>query len=391
MLDREALFTRYRISSETFESTKLEWAHLEEIFNDYKCVYDELHDTGRLISEHLGRIRAVHSLKVRIKDPEHLIEKIIRKKSEDSSREFNLGNYQTEITDLIGVRALHLFKDDWSEIHKEIIRIWDLHEEPIAYIREGDYIEDFKENGCRIVEHPAGYRSVHYLVKSQATKRLSIAEIQVRTLFEEGWSEIDHQMRYPYEVDNLLLAGYLAVFNRLAGNADEMGTYVKRLNLALKEREREFNEQLAEQEREKAKVIERLKGVTKKLEKETEEKKELQRVIDKLEKQEPPARPSTTSLPVSAYSSSSYLNSQKSICMGCGQAYEPTSLLREAAGIQYCPNCSSSRTGLGTTRASVFPSTGLMSQKQKCKVCNFESDSLGITTVTCPRCHSLLL
>ena len=46
-------------------------------------------------------------------------------------------------------------------------------------------------------KHHFGYRSVHYLLKSLPGKRVHIAELQVRTLFEEGWSEIDHQVRYP--------------------------------------------------------------------------------------------------------------------------------------------------------------------------------------------------
>jgi putative GTP pyrophosphokinase len=170
------------------------------------------------------------------------------------------------------------------------MRIWDLYEKPKAYIRGGDYEEGFKEKDCTVVHHPAGYRSVHYLVKSQATKQLHIAEIQVRTIFEEGWSEIDHRMRYPYEVDNVILSEHLGVFNRFAGSADEMGTVVKKLKATLEERERAFKEQLAEREREKEEMIKDLKSVTEKLEKETDDKKKLQKIINTLEKNEQPTR-----------------------------------------------------------------------------------------------------
>ena len=54
-------------------------------------------------------------------------------------------------------------------------------------------------------------------------------EIQVRTVFEEAWSEIDHIIRYPYDVDNPVLTEYLAIFNRIVGSADEMGMFIKKL------------------------------------------------------------------------------------------------------------------------------------------------------------------
>lgn len=320
MINQEAFFKEYGISNEVFEGTKLEWTQLTEIFADCKNRYAELLATGRLISDHLSQIKEVHSLKVRVKDPEHLIEKIIRKKVENPAREINLDNYKTEITDLVGVRALHLFKDDWEQIHKAIVPIWELHELPTVYIRGGDYEECFVGNSCTVVQHKAGYRSVHYLVKSLATKQLHIAEIQVRTLFEEGWSEIDHRMRYPYELDNHILSEYLGVFNRLAGNADEMGTFVRNLKTALEKRERVFNEQIAEREIEKAKMIKDLKSVTEKLEKETDDKKKLQKIIKTLEKQEPTTSVSLTPLPTFGFGELIPRQMVKvdCVCMGCG-------------------------------------------------------------------------
>jgi hypothetical protein len=64
-----------------------------------------------------------------------------------------------------------------------------------------------------------------------------LAEVQVRTIFEEGWSEIDHRIRYPYDMDNLLLSQFLVIFNRLAGSADEMGSFIRFLKRELDVRE----------------------------------------------------------------------------------------------------------------------------------------------------------
>jgi len=68
--------------------------------------------------------------------------------------------------------------------------------------------------------------------------KIVISEIQVRTLFEEGWSEIDHRVRYPNFSDNPLLAYFLNIFNRMSGSADEMGSFLNDLTLHIAESEK---------------------------------------------------------------------------------------------------------------------------------------------------------
>ena len=70
----------------------------------------------------LQTLDGVHSTRVRLKDPDHLLEKIVRKRAD--KRDITIRNYRTEITDLIGARALHLFKTDWPEIHWKIVDTW---------------------------------------------------------------------------------------------------------------------------------------------------------------------------------------------------------------------------------------------------------------------------
>lgn len=62
------------------------------------------------------KVPDVHSVRYRIKKLERVIEKIIRKRIEDPDRIIDLSNYTKVITDLIGIRALHLFKDNWQSI-----------------------------------------------------------------------------------------------------------------------------------------------------------------------------------------------------------------------------------------------------------------------------------
>lgn len=285
MIDQKQFFETYGISKEIFSKTGLKWDELQALWADYCNKLPELQAAGNMLIERLGQINEVHSLKVRIKDPDHLIEKIIRKKEKQPDRDINIETYLTNITDLIGLRALHLFKEDWVSIHHEILSIWDLHESPIAYIRKGDDERGFADQKCKIVEHPANYRSIHYLVLSKPTRNQYICEIQVRTIFEEGWSEIDHKLRYPYDINNEILAGYLAIFNRLAGNADEMGSYIKHLKAGIQQMKNDLEDNKAE----KDKIIQELENISKKLKAESEENKRLQGVIKSLSKSKPTA------------------------------------------------------------------------------------------------------
>lgn len=229
LLSQATFFEKYNIKEEDFNRTKLTWEDLSDIYRDYLEKVSSLEEAAISIFRSLSKMAHVHSVRYRVKDAEHLIEKIIRKKRDNSDREITIATYLTEITDLIGIRVLHLFKEEWVAIHRNILDMWNLKETVIAYHRAGDNTDIFKENKCTPKEHNNGYRSIHYIIESQPTKLKVYAEIQVRTIFEEAWSEIDHSVRYPYDMDNPLLTQYLLIFNRLSGSADEMGAFI--LNL----------------------------------------------------------------------------------------------------------------------------------------------------------------
>lgn len=230
-LTLERFLSKYAIDRNTYKKANITWKELKEIKSKFKSLIPDLEVTANDIVTRLFKAKRVHSIRFRIKNEEHLLEKIIRKRAENPDRIIDKTNFHEEITDLIGIRILHLYKGDWRVIHRYIDKTYDLFEEAIAYIREGDNTEIYDKEGCKSKVHKHNYRSVHYLVKTNPTKITHIAEIQVRTIFEEGWSEIDHDIRYPYNTDNDILNQYLNIFNRISGSADEMGSFIKLLNL----------------------------------------------------------------------------------------------------------------------------------------------------------------
>lgn len=228
MIDKKTFLEKFKISGAEFKKSEITWKELTAIYNDFETQRTALEITAKAITDTLISAKIAHSVRWRVKDSLHLLEKIIRKRNENSKRIIDKSNYQKEITDLVGIRVLHLFKSDWESIHDFIEKKWTPNE-ATANIREGDDTALFEKKKCTIKKHEFGYRSVHYIVESSASNQTHLAEVQVRTIFEEAWSEIDHDIRYHDEEKNPLLSQFLDIFNRLAGSADEMGTFIKAL------------------------------------------------------------------------------------------------------------------------------------------------------------------
>ena len=137
--------------------------------------------------------------------------------------------------------------------------------------------------------HPFNYRSLHYIIKTSPTKATYLSEIQVRTIFEEGWSEIDHSIRYPYHVDNKMYNEYLSILNRFAGGADEMGTFIKNLGIYLDKQKDIANEQQRLQHK-------KLKELISKINSTTIAKEQKREIIIEIEKLLPPESTSLKSM-----------------------------------------------------------------------------------------------
>ncbi|MBA8868989.1 RelA/SpoT domain-containing protein [Pantoea agglomerans] len=255
---------QWNLNSELVEKSGLTIDALNSIVIDYNANQLALLDEAEYIAKKIQRCNSVHSVRWRIKDTSHLLNKIIRKLTEDKPSDkykgINSSNYKSIVTDLIGVRAIYLFKSDWKEVHDHILSRWNIKEdEPVMiYHREGDVMDIYAGHSvCKQEIHKHNYRSIHYVVPATNIESEQVyCEIQTRTIFEEGWSEIDHQVRYPDYSDDENLMSYLTIFNRLAGSADEMGSYVNELVELIKknnklESERDLKEKTFHSEREK--------------------------------------------------------------------------------------------------------------------------------------------
>ena len=230
MLNKLEFLSKYSLDR-AFLKSGYDWDTIEEIVSDFESKKILLKKCLDDIEKEFSEIGLPVYVKKRIKDPEHLAEKLIRKANEkifDSSYKLITPNdYTTRITDLIGFRIIHTFKDDWRDIHIKLTeKFGSFFDKPEIFYRNGDDISLFEEfkDSIKIQKSDRNYRSAHYLVK----KDDYIAEFQIRTIFEEAWGEVDHSLVYPYRKKDELLKQHSKILSRIAGAGDEISTIMKK-------------------------------------------------------------------------------------------------------------------------------------------------------------------
>lgn len=136
------------------------------------------------------------------------------------------------MTDLAGVRILHLYQGQFTDIHSEITKKvlsgdWAFGEPPKAYTWDPETESFFDQLGIATEVKDSFYTSVHYLVKPNNNSDLC-CEIQVRTLFEEIWGEIDHAINYPHQTDSVACREQLRVLSKLVSTGTRLSDSIFR-------------------------------------------------------------------------------------------------------------------------------------------------------------------
>jgi ppGpp synthetase/RelA/SpoT-type nucleotidyltranferase len=172
-----------------------------------------------------GTPTVIHSMKVRLKNDKHLAEKILRKRAE--GKIITQENLFSQITDFAGIRVLHLHQNQFSALHTFIskkvrAKQWRLLEKPIAYTWDPESVDFYKSFKIRTSVKPSYYTSVHYLVAPANKQEEICCEIQIRTLFEEVWGEIDHSINYPKRSTNIASIEQLRVLSKLVSTGSRL-------------------------------------------------------------------------------------------------------------------------------------------------------------------------
>lgn len=147
----------------------------------------------------------IHFIKYRVKDAGHLRRKLEDKageaRNEGAEYDITAENVFARITDLAGVRILHLHTDQIKDINPIILDILNEHqyrvlEGPTAICWDREYESLFGGFGIATQSRDSMYTSVHYIIEANQQTKIT-AELQVRTLMEEVWGEVSHRVDYP--------------------------------------------------------------------------------------------------------------------------------------------------------------------------------------------------
>ncbi len=244
-ISQQEFLKKYGVEEEFYQS-ELSWDALMQIADDYEGKLEKFQEIAVDYANQLNALPQVHSVSYRLKNVEHLIEKIIRKaiEYEDTDTVYNVDTYLVEITDIVGIRALYVFKSDYLPLHNDIIKRYKKNfcEKPQVKLREGDDKKIY--TGLKNVEFQLDsvYRSIHYTIRTMKDGMIVPVEIQTRSIFEEGWSQINHKLIYKnnklsYD-EEMLLKQASSILSSLAGDCDTLGELMA--HIAEKEEEFDF-------------------------------------------------------------------------------------------------------------------------------------------------------
>lgn len=173
----------------------------------------------------------IHFLKTRLKDAGSLRKKLERKflmaKEKGKSFQITPESLFTKINDLVGVRILHLHTDQIKTVDPTIQTLlknhgYKLSEGPFARTWDDEYKKFFEANKIDTESSSSLYTSVHYVISAGPTSNKLTAEIQVRTLMEEVWGEVEHQINYPVETEILPCEEQIKVLARVTSSATRL-------------------------------------------------------------------------------------------------------------------------------------------------------------------------
>jgi len=185
-------------------------AHYEEHRSRYRIFLNALQShIGEAVGPESGNplSKLVHSVRFRLKEPSSLKDKLRRKLEECEKDQvvfpYTVENLFTEINDLAGYRILHLHTRQIEEIDNNLKPVLEsahkILEGPVAKTWDVETRDYYKSLNMETEENKRMYSSVHYVVQPNSRPPLVTIEIQVRTLADELWGEIDHKLNYPHK------------------------------------------------------------------------------------------------------------------------------------------------------------------------------------------------
>jgi ppGpp synthetase/RelA/SpoT-type nucleotidyltranferase len=165
----------------------------DEVFSAKRYKYEQFEKLLSDLIENLAKNEGISvQISSRTKSIQSFKEKVERKGKEGKSYDDPIN----QITDLVGIRIITYYLKDIGIISNLIKKEFEIDE------------KNSLDKSAILGIDQFGYKSVHYIVSLSSSRRdLSEwiefkkfkAEVQVRTILQHAWAEIDHEIRYKNE------------------------------------------------------------------------------------------------------------------------------------------------------------------------------------------------
>lgn len=150
----------------------------------YRCAIMEIETKLKVLNEEYSLKHdrnPINSIKSRLKSYSSIREKLQREGIVATPEQI-----EKNLNDIAGVRVICSFIDDVYDVTSALLQ-----QDDITLIAIKDYIKNPKPNG---------YRSLHLIIEVpiflQHEKHMVKVEIQLRTIAQDFWASLEHQMRY---------------------------------------------------------------------------------------------------------------------------------------------------------------------------------------------------
>lgn len=149
----------------------------EEFYGAYFATLEQANATVLAVAQQIQtQKRCIEHISSRVKSPKSTVEKLCKRGFAPT-----LEQAQIQLTDLIGVRLVCRFISD-------IYTVSQLLQAQFTVVEIKDYISHPKPNG---------YRSYHMILQVPTTNGQRVTmEIQLRTISQDAWACLEHQMKY---------------------------------------------------------------------------------------------------------------------------------------------------------------------------------------------------
>ncbi|MNN10677.1 GTP pyrophosphokinase YwaC [compost metagenome] len=203
---------------ENFKQLKYELTRFMMI---YKFALEEIETKIEILKQEFQMLHdysPIEHTKSRIKSPESIMNKMLRKNSE-----LSLPAVRSSIKDIAGLRITCSFISDIYQVSEMLQK-----QDDLKVLQVKDYIKNPKPNG---------YQSLHLLVEvpvflSDCTELVCV-EVQIRTIAMDFWASLEHKIFYKYSQS--VPEHLTRELKNAALKANELDLQMERLHREIKE------------------------------------------------------------------------------------------------------------------------------------------------------------